>query len=58
VFASLFALKMSFNQLSEARTLGGSDMSVMLHMHDDYIGLICFSEKIRQKAKRRPIVFT
>jgi hypothetical protein len=37
--------------------LGGGGVSVMLHMHDDCIDLICFSEKTRQKQKGVPLLY-
>jgi hypothetical protein len=42
---------MSFNQFSEARTLWGGGVSVMLYMHDDCIGLICFSDENKAEGK-------
>jgi len=48
--ASLLALKMSFNQFSEARTLWVGEVNVILHLHDEHIGLICFSEKNKRKG--------
>jgi len=48
---------MSFNQFSEARTLLSCGVSVMLHLHDERIGLICFSEKTTLKAKSLPLPF-